>query len=226
MNKKQLCENIMRNVKQSLNELSSATMGSAYKQAHLQRRDTQSGNIIRSAADKFTKQYGFNIDNYSFSVARRGQELVVRIDDLKNHNSFDLAVKNGHLKYYSDMSPIEPTELGWVVDNLKAGPRAKFRNMIKEVEEFNRGRIDESYHPINESRDGWNDDDDDLYELMEVLEEIYNLQYELKHCVRGAYTNCETYAEIGEHIQRLGERLIEQGEYIVRKPEPIEDEDE
>lgn len=226
MNKKQLCENIMKGVSKSLNELSSATMGAAYKKSHLLRRDNQSSNIINLTAEKLSNMYGFTADNYAFDVVRRSQSLVIRVSELKGHAQFELTVNKGHLYYYVDGSPVEPTEVGFAIDNLKAGPRAKLRNMIKEVEEFNNGYITESYHPINESRDGWDDDDDDLYELMEVLSDIYNLQYELKTCVRGAYTNCETFAELGMHIQQLGERLMEQGEYLSRKPEPIDDEED
>ena len=78
---------------------------------------------------------------------------------------------------------------------------------------------------LNESRsdDGW--DENELYDLIEVLEDIYNLQYEVKNCVRGAYTNATTYAELADHIEDLASRLEEQAGYIRQIPEPEPDDE-
>jgi hypothetical protein len=61
---------------------------------------------------------------------------------------------------------------------------------------------------LNESAgDGW--DENELYDLIEVLDDIYNLSYEVKNCVRGAYTNANTYEELADHIEDLAARLEE-----------------
>lgn len=78
---------------------------------------------------------------------------------------------------------------------------------------------------LNESRsdDGW--DENELYDLIEVLEDIYNLQYEVKNSVRGAYTNATTYAELADHIEDLASRLEEQAGYVRQIPEPEPDDE-
>ena len=78
---------------------------------------------------------------------------------------------------------------------------------------------------LNESRsdDGW--DENELYDLIEVLGDIYNLQYEIKNCVRGAYTGAETWSELADYIEDLAEKLNEQAEYIREIPEPANDEE-
>ncbi len=60
---------------------------------------------------------------------------------------------------------------------------------------------------LNESNDGWNDILSEYPELEEVLSEIYDVQYELKNCVRGAYTNCETYDELAQRLHELADGL-------------------
>ena len=60
---------------------------------------------------------------------------------------------------------------------------------------------------LNESNDGWNDILSEFPEIEEVLGEIYDVQYELKNCVRGAYTNCETYEELAQHLHDLADAL-------------------
>lgn len=73
--------------------------------------------------------------------------------------------------------------------------------------------------------DGWNEEE--LYELMEVLSECYRLEYEIKNCYRGAYTKCKTYEDLKQHILDLAEGLknaAEACDYIEDEPEE-EDED-
>ena len=55
---------------------------------------------------------------------------------------------------------------------------------------------------LNESAgDGW--DLDDLSSLEEAFGEIEDFMYEVRNCVRGAYTGCYTYEELAENYQRL-----------------------
>ena len=49
-------------------------------------------------------------------------------------------------------------------------------------------------------------------EVLQVCDKIYNLDYELRNCVKGAYTGAKTYPELAEYIVSLGEELIEAGE--------------
>lgn len=62
--------------------------------------------------------------------------------------------------------------------------------------------------------DGWNNyylEDTDLFD---VLSAINDLDYEIRHCVRGGSTGCKTYEELGDYIISLGEQLSEAGEDV------------
>lgn len=54
---------------------------------------------------------------------------------------------------------------------------------------------------------GWNNGN--VYNVLEVTDKIYDLAYELKNCVRGAYTCCETYEDLQEYIRSLARELEE-----------------
>ena len=54
---------------------------------------------------------------------------------------------------------------------------------------------------------GWNNGN--VYNVLEVTDKVYDLAYELKNCVRGAYTGCETYEDLQEYIRRLARELEE-----------------
>lgn len=56
------------------------------------------------------------------------------------------------------------------------------------------------------SGEGW--DTEYLYQVCEVLDEIYNLSYELRNCIRGAYTHCYTYEDLANYVGELGENLV------------------
>lgn len=63
--------------------------------------------------------------------------------------------------------------------------------------------------------DGWNEDC--CYDLVSVLDDCYELAYEVKNCRRGSYCRGagDTYESLGNYAARLGRRLIEAGEDIV-----------
>ena len=60
---------------------------------------------------------------------------------------------------------------------------------------------------LNESSDGW--DEDKLEELIELLDRLYDLRYEVTSTIRGAYTNCKTYEELPEKAKKYIERIEE-----------------
>lgn len=53
--------------------------------------------------------------------------------------------------------------------------------------------------------DGWNEDD--FQGVLEVLGDIYNLQYEIENCQRGAYSQCYDKESLVNYIMDLSERL-------------------
>ena len=53
--------------------------------------------------------------------------------------------------------------------------------------------------------DGWSDEVKDCLE--DVFTNLEQLMYEVRNCVRGAYTHANTNEELAEHIQSLAEEL-------------------
>ena len=67
--------------------------------------------------------------------------------------------------------------------------------------------------------DGWNEDK--LYDTIEVLDRIEELNYEIKNCSRGAFSNATTYKELAEYIRGLAEELENQADTVACFEEDI-----
>lgn len=63
-----------------------------------------------------------------------------------------------------------------------------------------------------EDEDGWSEDI--LDEVEGVISDIEQLAYELRSCVRGAYTRCETREELSDYITNLANDLMDAAERI------------
>ena len=53
--------------------------------------------------------------------------------------------------------------------------------------------------------DGLNEED--LYELVDWMDEVTRLKYEIKNCVIGAYTDCRTLKDLIDYLRDLGDNL-------------------
>ncbi len=71
---------------------------------------------------------------------------------------------------------------------------------------------------------GWNEDK--VYDVLNVMDDIYDAAYELKNCVRGCNTGAYTYKELSNVICRLAERLQEAGENLAYEQEDEEDDED
>lgn len=72
---------------------------------------------------------------------------------------------------------------------------------------------------FTEDSDGW---DIVHTQFNKVLDRINDLDYEVKNCIKGAYTNCYSYEELGEYIRQLGMDLMDSADEISE----LSDEDE
>lgn len=59
---------------------------------------------------------------------------------------------------------------------------------------------------------------------LEVLRDVYSAEYEINNCIRGVYTGCTTYKELGEYLKSLAERLSSLGDDVSSMSEPKEEE--
>lgn len=100
-------------------------------------------------------------------------------------------------------------------DNKKALYENIMTSVAKEVKKA-----------LNESAgDGW--DLEDLDQLEEAFSEIEEFIYEVRNCVRGAYTNCYTYVDLADELRSIADSLSMAADEIenMSEPEP-EDEEE
>lgn len=75
--------------------------------------------------------------------------------------------------------------------------------------EMKRMRLSEDL--FTEDSDGWNIVHTSFNK---VLDRINDLDYEVKNCIKGAYTNCYSYEELGEYIRQLGMDLMDSADEV------------
>ena len=85
--------------------------------------------------------------------------------------------------------------------------------------------LKESTQLINES-DGWDLEAAGIEGLDEVMEQTDSLLYELRNCVRGAYTEAENWAELGEYIKNLAADWENIGEVMIELNDELPTEDD
>lgn len=78
-------------------------------------------------------------------------------------------------------------------------------------------------HLCESSSDDW--DGEVLYDVTYILDKLQNINYEISSCVRGAYSHCKTYSELGKYLEELGNNLSNLGEEISEYEEDSDDED-
>lgn len=71
--------------------------------------------------------------------------------------------------------------------------------------------------------EGWNEEK--VSDVNRVLQDAYDVQYELENCVRGAFTGCTTYQELGDYLKELAGRLMAEADCLTYQEEDPEDEE-
>ena len=95
----------------------------------------------------------------------------------------------------------------------------EYDESLKEKKSFKKKK-----HLCESSSDGWNEEV--LYDVTYILDKLQNINYEISSCVRGAYSNCKTYSELGKYLEELGDSLSNLGEEISEYEEESDDVDE
>lgn len=85
----------------------------------------------------------------------------------------------------------------------------EFRTIYESAPTSSKNRLKESEE---DEDDGWSEEI--LDEVEGVISDIEQLAYELRSCVRGAYTNCKTREELSDYITHLAEDLMDAAERI------------
>ena len=55
--------------------------------------------------------------------------------------------------------------------------------------------------------DGWYSKDQAMVELVDILNEIYDLHYEIDSCIKGCSSNCYNYEQLADYVDELGDKL-------------------
>ena len=85
--------------------------------------------------------------------------------------------------------------------------------------------ITESYkNLIFESDDGWNDQVQET--LNDVISNLESFIYEIRNCVKGAYTRVETHSALADYIRNLAEDLTYAADEIENLPDDEENVEE
>lgn len=64
---------------------------------------------------------------------------------------------------------------------------------------------------------GWNEEK--LEDLTNTLNSLERLNYEIKRCVRGTYSNAYTYKELSDYINKISDMLVNEAEFIANLDE-------
>ena len=72
--------------------------------------------------------------------------------------------------------------------------------------------------------EGWSEEK--LAEVLDVLDECYNLAYEIRNCRRGSYSNVKLYDDLGRYISELADRLNMAAEPLDTEMDRYDEDDE
>lgn len=74
--------------------------------------------------------------------------------------------------------------------------------------------------------DGWNKEELDNIGLMDTFDEIEDLTYEIRNCVKGCKSDCYDYPHLAEKLREIAETLNSQAEDVELIEDPEEDPEE
>ena len=83
-------------------------------------------------------------------------------------------------------------------------------------------KLIESKQLTEDVNDGWDTETiEDVSGLMTTLESVSYLNYELKNTIRGAYSDAETYKDLGLYVKKLADELDSCGDAVMYIDENI-----
>lgn len=77
---------------------------------------------------------------------------------------------------------------------------------------FGKRRIAQSNILLDSEDDGWGDEVRD--NLEDAFRSSERLAYEVRNCIRGAYTGCKTIEELAEKVRSVGNLYLEAADYL------------
>lgn len=166
-------------------------------------------NSIWIDPDKLQEDYQSSKWNKNELVNTR---LLYVLDDIENLNH---EINDGSKGSYSNATTYK--ELGRYIKTLTQ----RLGNAGEKVYELDQ-YYNESIKLTEDDREGWDAESiEDVSGLMTTLDDIYDLAYELKNTIKGAYSGAETYNALGSYIKKLAKELDSCGNAIMLMDESI-----
>ena len=160
-------------------------------------------NSIWIDPDKLQEDYQSNKWNKNELVNTR---LLYVLDDIENLNH---EINDGSKGSYSNATTYK--ELGRYIKTLTQ----RLGNAGEKVYELDQ-YYNESIKLTEDDREGWDAESiEDASGLMTTLDDIYDLTYELKNTIKGAYSGAETYNALGLYIKKLAKELDSCGNVVM-----------
>ena len=127
-----------------LNEISADTAGNAIKHAAYSRRERQMNDMADNTVDKYNKLYEFEDNGFTFKIERTKHDgrptffICIRNKDDRNYYKY-ITAKDGRPEPIDcEWYDLVNSPIGYAMYNLKAGPRHKFKEMLKVIETLNK----------------------------------------------------------------------------------------
>ena len=127
-----------------INELSANTAGNAIKHAAYSRRERQMTDMADNTVEKYNKMYEFEDNGYTFKIERTNYDgiptffICIRNKDDRNYYKYIIAKDGRPAAPDGNYYDLYNSQIGYTIDNLKAGPRHKFKEMLKVIETLNK----------------------------------------------------------------------------------------
>lgn len=158
MSKKITEKQLREIIRESLDELSDRTMGTALRKMQHQRRDRQAENTKQSILAQVRSKYGFSaktpegeFDFFPVYVSKRdGFAIEVSSPDFRGEVTL---MADPNFKYMTtDGKSIEETPIGYAIDNLRAYERKQYQELRRVIIELNRESWDDEHESLQESK--------------------------------------------------------------------------
>lgn len=158
MTKKITEKQLRQIIRESLDELSNRTMGTALRGMYSQKRDRQAENTKRNILSQIRKEYGFaaktpvgEFDFYPvYTNKLDGFAIQVSSPDFKGETTL---MADPDFKYMTtDGKSIEETPIGYAISNLRAYERKQYEELRRAVNELNHESWNDEHETLQEKK--------------------------------------------------------------------------
>ena len=200
------------------------------------RKYTELENRLKEKVQNIEDAYK-NIDDYITKVQQASETGVMQINDSKTIAITE--IQNEKDNSITLINETSDTQIGFVSEKIETVNRMisdfkaqvdselfvkhtdseKWQKYATTESDGNRIILEQLTEDVN---DGWDTETiEDVSGLMTTLESVSYLNYELKNTIRGAYSDAETYKDLGLYVKKLADELDSCGDAVMYIDENI-----